>query len=95
MIDSLSQGISNSLPKSHSKDHVINLLNLGAKITFASTKTTIMFNGLEYYSLEMQLNENNFYIQAFESEAEELYNLVMALNHEKCQFYSDKQHEGV
>lgn len=95
MIDSSSQDFSNTLPKSPSKDHVINLLNLGAKITFASTKTTIMFNGLEYYSLEMQLNEKNFYIQAFESEAEELYNLVMSLNHGKSQFYSDKPHEGV
>jgi len=38
-----------------------------------------MLNGLKYYSLELRLNEDRYYIQAYEQEAIELYNLVIEI----------------
>lgn len=42
-----------------------------------------MLNGLKYYSLEVTINEDHYLIQAFEQEASDLFDTVMAIIGEK------------
>ena len=42
-----------------------------------------MLNGLKYYSLEITINEDRYYIQAFEQEATDLYEVAMAILDDK------------
>ena len=58
-------------------------LNMGGKITRASNQTSHMFNGLKYYSLEVTINEDHYYIQAFKQEATDPYDMVMTILNDK------------
>ena len=42
-----------------------------------------MLNGLKYYSLEVTINGDHYLIQAFEQEASDLFDAVMAIIDEK------------
>jgi len=42
-----------------------------------------MLNGLKYYSLEVTMNGDHYLIQAFEQEASDLFDTVMAIIEEK------------
>jgi hypothetical protein len=42
-----------------------------------------MLNGLKYYSLEVTINGDHYLIQAFEQEASDLFDVVMAIIDEK------------
>ena len=42
-----------------------------------------MLNGLKYYSLEVTINGDHYLIQAFEQEASDLFDAVMAIIEEK------------
>lgn len=42
-----------------------------------------MLNGLKYYSLEVTMNGDHYLIQAFEQEASDLFDTVMAIIGEK------------
>jgi len=42
-----------------------------------------MLNGLKYYSLEVTMNRDHYLIQAFEREASDLFDTVMAIIEEK------------
>lgn len=67
----------------NSLDALITLLSLGGKITLASNHLSLMLNGLKYYSLEVTINEDHYLIQAFEQEASDLFDTVMAIIEEK------------
>ena len=67
----------------NSLDALITLLSLGGKITQASNHLSIMLNGLKYYSLEVNIDEDHYLIQAFEQEASDLFDAVMAIIEEK------------
>ena len=67
----------------NSLDALITLLSLGGKITQASNHLSLMLNGLKYYSLEVSINEEHYFIQAFEHEATDLFNVVMSILDEK------------
>jgi hypothetical protein len=59
--------------------HLVRFLNMGGKITKAPNEISIMLNGLRYYSIEVTVDEEFYYIQAFEEEAVKLYNNTMCL----------------
>ena len=42
-----------------------------------------MLNGLKYYSLEVTMNGDHYLIQAFEQEASDLFDAVMAIIEER------------
>lgn len=67
----------------NSLDALIMLLSLGGKITQASNHLSLMLNGLKYYSLEVTINGDHYLIQAFEQEASDLFDAVMAIIDEK------------
>jgi hypothetical protein len=67
----------------NSLDALITLLSLGGKITQASNHLSLMLNGLKYYSLEVTINGDHYLIQAFEQEASDLFDVVMAIIDEK------------
>mgnify|MGYP003580402891 FL=1 len=67
----------------NSLDVLITLLSLGGKITQASNHLSLMLNGLKYYSLEVTINGDHYLIQAFEQEASDLFDAVMAIIEEK------------
>lgn len=67
----------------NSLDVLITLLSLGGKITQASNHLSLMLNGLKYYSLEVTINGDHYLIQAFEQEASDLFDAVMAIIDEK------------
>ena len=67
----------------NSLDALITLLRLGGKITQASNHISLMLNGLKYYSLEVTINGDHYLIQAFEQEASDLVDAVMAIIEEK------------
>lgn len=67
----------------NSLDALIILLSLGGKITQASNHLSLMLNGLKYYSLEVTMNGDHYLIQAFEQEASDLFDTVMAIIEEK------------
>lgn len=67
----------------NSLDALITLLSLGGKITQASNHLSLMLNGLKYYSLEVTINGDHYLIQAFEQEASDLFDAVMAIIDEK------------
>lgn len=67
----------------NSLDALIILLSLGGKITQASNHLSLMLNGLKYYSLEVTMNGDHYLIQAFEQEASDLFDAVMAIIEEK------------
>ena len=69
--------------KNSSLDALITLLSLGGKITQASNHLSLMLNGLKYYSLEVTINGDHYLIQAFEQEASDLFDAVMAIIDEK------------
>lgn len=56
---------------------------MGGKITQASNHLSLMLNGLKYYSLEVTMNGDHYLIQAFEQEASDLFDTVMAIIEEK------------
>jgi hypothetical protein len=66
-----------------SLDALITLLSLGGKITQASNHISLMLNGLKYYSFEVTINGDHYLIQAFEQEASDLFDAVMAIIEEK------------
>lgn len=59
---------------------LIKILHLGGKLSKVPEEISYMLNGLKYYSLELTLNEYRYYIQAYEQEAIELYNLVIGIH---------------
>lgn len=61
---------------------LIEILNRVGKFSKVPGRISYMLNGLKYYSLELTINEDRYYIQAYEQEAIELYNLVIEI-HEK------------
>ena len=67
----------------NSLDVLITLLSLGGKITQASNHLSLMLNGLKYYSLEVTINGDHYLIQAFEQEASDLFDAVIAIIDEK------------
>lgn len=67
----------------NSLDALITLLSLGGKITQVSNHLSLMLNGLKYYSLEVTINGDHYLIQAFEQEASDLFDAVMAIIDEK------------
>ena len=67
----------------NSLDALITLLSLGGKITQASNHLSIMLNGLKYYSLEVNIDEDHYLIQAFEQEASDLFDAVITIIDEK------------
>ena len=67
----------------NSLDALITLLSLGGKITQASNHLSLMLNGLKYYSLEVNINGDHYLIQAFEQEASDLFDAVIAIIDEK------------
>lgn len=67
----------------NSLDALITLLSLGGKIARASNHLSLMFNGLKYYSLEVTINGDHYLIQAFEQEASDLFDAVIAIFEEK------------
>ncbi|MGE5821079.1 MAG: hypothetical protein ACM31M_00650 [Nitrososphaerota archaeon] len=67
----------------NSLDALITLLSLGGKITQVSNHLSLMLNGLKYYSLEVTKNGDHYLIQAFEQEASDLFDAVMAIIDEK------------
>jgi len=71
------------LSYNNSLDALITLLSLGGKITQASNHLSLMLNGLNYYSLEVTINGDHYLIQAFEQEASDLFDAVMAIIDEK------------
>ena len=66
-----------------SLDALITLLSVGGKITQASNHLSLMLNGLKYYSLEVNINGDHYLIQAFEQEASDLFDAVIAIIDEK------------
>lgn len=62
---------------------LLKILHLGGKFSKVPERISYMLNGLEYYSLELTLNENCYYIQAFEQEAVELFKLVVDIRDKK------------
>ena len=67
----------------NSLDAFMTLLNMGGRITQASKHLSHMLNGLKYYSLEVSINGDHYFIQAFEQEATDLFNVVMFILGEK------------
>ena len=58
---------------------LIRIMHLGGKFSKVPDAISQMLNGLKYYSLELRLNEDRYYIQAYEQEAIEPYNLVIEI----------------
>ena len=56
---------------------LIKILHLGGKFSKVPEGISFMLNGLKYYSLELILDEDRYYIQAYEREAIELCNTVI------------------
>lgn len=67
----------------NSLDALFTILKLGGKITHAPCNSSLMLNGLRYYSIEVTINGDHFLIQAFEQEASDLYQAVMTILDEK------------
>ena len=67
----------------NSLDALMTILNMGGRITQASKHPSHMLNGLKYYSLEVNINGDHYFIQAFEQEATDLFNAVMSILDEK------------
>ena len=67
----------------NSLDVLLTLLSLGGKITQVSDHLSLMLNGLKYYSLEVTINGDHYLIQAFEQEASDLFDAVVAIIEEK------------
>ena len=67
----------------NSLDALMKILKMGGTITQASKHLSHMLNGLNYYSLEVSINGDHYFIQAFEQEATELFNAVMSILDEK------------
>lgn len=67
----------------NSLDALMTLLNMGGRITQASKHLSHMLNGLKYYSIEVSINGDHYFIQAFEQEAKELFTAVMSILDEK------------
>jgi hypothetical protein len=67
----------------NSLDALMTILNMGGRITQASKHLSHMLNGLKYYSLEVNINGDHYFIQAFEQEATDLFNAVMSILDEK------------
>ena len=67
----------------NSLDALMTILKMGGRITQASKHLSHMLNGLKYYSLEVSINEEHYFIQAFEHEAIDLFNVVMSILDEK------------
>jgi hypothetical protein len=55
------------------------MLDMGGEIKKAHDKMSMMLNGLRYYSVEVNLDENCYNIQAFEQQAVELFKASMIL----------------
>ncbi|HEY7227000.1 MAG TPA: hypothetical protein VH481_02625 [Nitrososphaeraceae archaeon] len=55
------------------------ILSMGGKISKASSRVSNMLNGLDYYSIEVTMNENYYHIQAYGKEANELYTIAMSI----------------
>ena len=58
---------------------LIKILHLCGKFSKVPDGISYMLNRLKYYSLELRLNEDCYYIQAYEQEAIELHNLVIVI----------------
>ena len=62
---------------------LITILKKGGKITKAPNQISKMLNGLKYYSLEVTMNEDHYYIQGYEQEAIDLYYMTMTILDDK------------
>ena len=62
---------------------LVRILNMGGKITKASSRVSNMLNGLDYYSIEVTMNDNYYHIQAHGKEAIELYAIAMSIVDDK------------
>ena len=58
---------------------LLKILNEGGQITRAPNRISCMRNGLSYYCLEVNINDSNYCIQAFQNEAIDLYNTIMTI----------------
>ena len=58
---------------------LLKILHLGGKFSKVPERISYMLNGLRYYSLELTLSEDRYYIQAYEQEAVELYDVVIEI----------------
>ena len=59
---------------------LMKILHQGGIFSKVLEAISLMLNGLKYYSLELRLNDDRYYIQAYEREATELYNLAVEIN---------------
>ncbi|HEY6950104.1 MAG TPA: hypothetical protein VI146_05795 [Nitrososphaeraceae archaeon] len=67
----------------NSLDAMMTILNVGGRITYTSNQISYMLNGIKYYSLEVRMNGDDYFIQAIEQEAIDLFNAVMNILDEK------------
>jgi len=58
---------------------LLRLLEDGGRITKTANSISQMSNGLAYYSLEVTIKEQHYYIQGFQNDAISLYNLAKKL----------------
>jgi len=72
-----------TLKYKNSLDAMMTILSVGGRITHASNQISYMLNGIKYYSLEVRLNGDDYFIQAIEQEAIDLFNAVMTILGEK------------
>lgn len=72
-----------TLKYKNSLDAMMTILNVGGRITYTSNQISYMLNGIKYYSLEVRMNGDDYFIQAIEQEAIDLFNAVMNILDEK------------
>jgi len=66
---------------------LMRISNMGGEITKAPCEVSIMLNGLRYYSMEVNMENDSYIIQAFGDEAVALYKTAMTLLEEKKILY--------
>jgi hypothetical protein len=52
---------------------------MGGDITRAQDNITTLLNGLKYYSLEVTIGMNQYYIQDYEQDAVDLFTITMSI----------------
>ena len=70
---------------------LVRILNMGGKITKASSRVSNMLNGLNYYSIEVTMNEKYYHIQTYGKEAIELYAISMSILADKNDMSKDRK----
>lgn len=65
------------LPDSSPLNCLLRILGMGGSITKATDKISVMLNGLRCYSVEVTLDQTQYYIQGYEQEAVDLFDIAM------------------